>query len=82
MLILQKVADVKHIAGPTGILWVVHGYLFLIYVVTALQLGLKLRWPLVRVALIVVAGTIPLMSFVAERYVSKHVPNASANSTD
>ena len=43
------------------------------YVVVTLHMGLKLRWPLVRLGLVVIAGTIPLMSFVAERYVVRHV---------
>ena len=73
MLILQKVVDVKNIDTPTGLLWLLHGYLFLVYAAVTLHLGLKLRWPLLRVVLIVACGTIPLMSFVAERYVVGHV---------
>src|ERR1700760_572845 len=73
MLILQKVADVHGIDTVTGLLWVLHGYLFLVYAVVTLHLGLKLRWHLIRIALTVVCGTIPLMSFVAERYVNRHV---------
>ncbi len=74
MLILQKVVDVHGIDTPTGLLWVLHGYLFLVYAVATLHLGLKLRWHLIRIALTIVCGTIPLMSFVAERYVVRHVP--------
>jgi integral membrane protein len=73
MLILQKVVDVHGIDGVTGVLWVLHGYLFLVYAAVTLHLGLKLRWPLLRIVLIVACGTIPLMSFVAERYVVSHV---------
>lgn len=72
-LILQKVAHVKHMDGPNAILWVTHGYLFLIYLVTALQLGLKLRWHIVRLALVMLAGTVPTMSFVAEHIVTRDV---------
>jgi integral membrane protein len=73
MLIVQDVFDVSSIKTPTGLLWVAHGYCFLIYVVTVLHLGIKLRWHLVRLGLVIVSGTIPLLSFVAERYVNKHV---------
>ena len=72
MLILQKVVGVHGIDTPTGLLWVLHGYLFLIYAIVTLHLGLKLRWHLIRIALTVACGTIPLMSFVAERYVTGH----------
>jgi integral membrane protein len=73
MLILQKVVDVHGIDTPTGLLWFFHGYLFLVYAAVTLYLGLKLGWSLIRIALTAACGTIPLMSFVAERYVHRHV---------
>ena len=72
-LILKDAVGVAHMEPGTGILWVFHGYLFLVYVVTVLNLGLKRRWPLWRIALIMVCGTIPTMSFVAEHVVTKKV---------
>lgn len=72
-LILKDVANVKHMEPGTGFLWLGHGYLYLIYVVTVLILGLKLRWSLVRIVLVALAGTIPTMSFVAEHFVTKRV---------
>jgi integral membrane protein len=78
MLILQKVADVKGIGEATGLLWLAHGYLFLTYAIVTLLLGIKLRWHLIRIVLVVACGTIPLMSFVAERYVTGHVERDSA----
>ena len=38
-----------------------------------LDLVFRLRWHLGRAILILLAGTIPFMSFVAERYVTKRV---------
>jgi integral membrane protein len=55
----------------TGILWLAHGYLYLIYVIVTGVLGYKLRWPLARYALVMLAGTIPTMSFVAEHFVTR-----------
>ena len=57
----------------TGILWVLHGYLYLVYVISVADLALRVRWPLVRIIPIALAGTIPTMSFVAEHYVTKKV---------
>jgi integral membrane protein len=79
MLILQKVFDLSSIDTPTGLLWVLHGYLFLVYVITALHLGIKLRWHLVRLGLVIVAGTIPLLSFVAERLTTRYVAEQAAS---
>jgi integral membrane protein len=70
-LILQKVFNVSHLNVPNAILWVAHGYLFLVYVITTLLLGLKLRWSLVRMIVVMAAGTIPTMSFVAEHFVTR-----------
>ncbi|MEO6886020.1 MAG: DUF3817 domain-containing protein [Jatrophihabitantaceae bacterium] len=54
-----------------GVLWVGHGWLYLIYAITTLDLGLRLRWKLIRIALVMLAGTIPTMSFVAEHFVTR-----------
>jgi len=42
-----------------------HGFLFMVYLVTALDLGVRRRWPLLRLGLVMIAGTIPFASFVA-----------------
>jgi integral membrane protein len=60
----------------TGYLWVAHGYLYLIYVIVTGVLGFKLRWPIARYVLVMLAGTIPTMSFVAEHFVTRAVRNA------
>jgi integral membrane protein len=62
----------------TGYLWVAHGYLYLVYVIVTVTLGVKLRWPLARFVLVALAGTIPTMSFVAEHFVTRAVRNAVA----
>ena len=53
--------------------WQAHGWLYIIYVAVSLDLVFRLRWHLGRAVLILLAGTIPFMSFVAERYVTKRV---------
>ena len=56
--------------GAAGVLWTAHGYLYLVYVAVAFHLAYRLRWKPVRTVLVLLAGTIPLMSFVAERRVT------------
>jgi integral membrane protein len=55
--------------------WVplVHGWLYLAYVIVAVDLWFRARLPIGRTVLVVLAGTIPLMSFVAERWVTNRV---------
>jgi integral membrane protein len=53
--------------------WTAHGYLFPIYVVATFMLSTKLKWSFGKTILIMLAGTIPLMSFITERRVAKEV---------
>ncbi|MGH3872547.1 MAG: DUF3817 domain-containing protein [Pseudonocardiaceae bacterium] len=51
----------------------VHGFLYLGYLVCTVFLGTTMRWQPGRMVLVALAGTIPLMSFVAERTVTREV---------
>lgn len=48
----------------------VHGFVYMAYLVVAFDLAVRAKWPFVRTVLILLAGTIPVMSFVAERKVT------------
>lgn len=66
-----------HLEPVYGYLWIAHGWLFLIYVISTALLGYKLRWPLARYALVMLAGTLPTMSFVAEHFVTRATRGAA-----
>jgi integral membrane protein len=51
----------------------VHGVIFMVFVFTVWNLGLKLRWGFGRMAAIVVGACIPLVAFVIERRVAAEV---------
>ncbi|MEU7882809.1 DUF3817 domain-containing protein [Microbispora bryophytorum] len=56
------------IVGP------IHGFLYMIYLVAAINLGLiKARWSVGYLLLVLIAGTIPFLSFVLERSVTERV---------
>ena len=57
---------------PGGDVWIpaTHGWLYLAYVVASIDLWMRSRLPVGRMALVVLAGTVPVMSFVAERWVT------------
>jgi integral membrane protein len=48
-----------------------HGFLFMVYVALTFDLGRRARWPLGRMLLVMLAGTIPFLSFWAERKVTR-----------
>lgn len=54
-----------------GLLWMAHGYLYMIYLVATFNLSIKRNWNLGKMLLVMLAGTIPFMSFVAESRLAK-----------
>ena len=59
-----------HNDGPVAVIGTTHGFLFMVYLVTGLDLGIRVRWPLWRLGLVPIAGTVPFLSFVMERSVT------------
>jgi len=56
-----------------GYLWIAHGWLYFLYLITGVDLAFRVRYSVWRTLAILIAGTIPFMSFVAEYYVHKDV---------
>jgi integral membrane protein len=56
---------------PVEIFGAIHGYGYLVYLVVAADLAWRARWSLVKTVLVLLAGTIPFMSFVAERVATR-----------
>jgi integral membrane protein len=54
-----------------AVLGPLHGFLYIVYLLTAVALAFLRRWPLLRTVLVMLAGTSPFLSFVAERKVSR-----------
>lgn len=50
-----------------------HGFLYMGYLLAAFDLARRARWPLGRMAVVMLAGTIPFVSFYAERVVTRWV---------
>ena len=48
---------------------IAHGYLYPIYVLTAILLSIKAKWALPKMLGFILAGTLPVASFIAERRV-------------
>lgn len=49
----------------------IHGVLYMLYLVAVVDLGRRADWPAKRMILVALAGTIPFLSFVAERLVTR-----------
>jgi integral membrane protein len=56
--------------GVTGFL---HGWLYVVYLVFAFDLCAKAKWPLGKMALVLLAGTIPTAAIFVERRVTREL---------
>ena len=61
------VPEVSKVVSP------IHGFLFIVYLVTAFDLALKARFTGKGTVLVLLAGVVPFLSFWAERRVSRRV---------
>ena len=78
LVILCFVGIPLQIAGHPALVNVVgtvHGILYMIYLVTAALLAWKLRLAMVPTVLVLLAGTIPILTFVVERWMTRRYIN-------
>ena len=57
--------------APVTVLGTLHGWLYFIFFLTALDLAVRARWTLRGTVLTVLAGTVPILSFYAERVATR-----------
>ena len=50
-----------------------HGWLYMLLLITAYDLGRRVKWSIKWFLVIMAAGTIPFLSFVAEHFATKNV---------
>jgi integral membrane protein len=77
LLVLVLVGlPLKYLAhNPTVVAVVgpVHGFLYIVYLLAALDLATRRRWTLPRTVLVLLAGTVPFLTFAVERRVTREV---------
>jgi integral membrane protein len=59
--------DAPNLHSATIWIPMVHGYLYPIYILTAIQFAAKARWPIMKMLGLILAGTLPVTSLIAER---------------
>lgn len=57
--------------GAVEILGPIHGWLYALYLIIAVDLAIRSKWSAKGTVLVLLAGTIPFVSFVAERIVTR-----------
>ncbi len=76
LLFVTAATIVKYAADSEGFIQVVgpmHGFLYVVYLATVLDLGLRVRWSGLKIIVICLAGTIPFLSFYAEHRISQEI---------
>ncbi|OHV33037.1 hypothetical protein BCD49_28240 [Pseudofrankia sp. EUN1h] len=67
---LKYAADTPQLVQTIG---PIHGVLYIVYLLVTFDLATKTRLPFRRTVLVMLAGTIPFVSFIAERSVTREV---------
>jgi integral membrane protein len=79
LIVLTAGTILKYAGGPAAIVAIVgpiHGFLYMVYLVLAFLLAVKARWNWRFTLLVMLAGTVPFLTFVAERRVVRKVTEA------
>lgn len=64
------------VAGGQGISYwiaVIHGWIYVVYVIAGFRLWYLMSWPLGRLIVIVAGGVVPFLSFIVERRIAGEV---------
>ncbi|NGN64921.1 DUF3817 domain-containing protein [Streptomyces sp. A7024] len=72
-MIGKYVLDLSGADGFTKVVGIAHGWLYILYLVFAFDLGSKAKWPVGKQLWVLLAGTIPTAAFFVERKVSREV---------
>ena len=67
--LLTEGSDLQSFGESASVLWVVHGWVFMAYVVVAVLLARRAGWSLGFTLVALVAGLVPLLIFWVERKV-------------
>ncbi|MER5599861.1 DUF3817 domain-containing protein [Streptomyces sp. NPDC002265] len=65
--------DVDGAADVTRVVAIAHGWLYVVYLVFAFDLGSKAKWPVGKQLWVLLAGTIPTAAFFVERRISREL---------
>ncbi|MET9445472.1 DUF3817 domain-containing protein [Streptomyces sp. NPDC006610] len=65
--------DIDGAADFTQVVSIAHGWLYVVYLVFAFDLGSKAKWPIAKQVWVLLAGTIPTAAFFVERRISREL---------
>ncbi|GGV83684.1 membrane protein [Streptomyces griseoloalbus] len=78
-MIGKYVLDVGGAADFTQVVSIAHGWLYVVYLVFAFDLGSKAKWPVKKQLWVLLAGTVPTAAFFVERSISRELEGKVAD---
>jgi integral membrane protein len=69
-LVAMPIKYFGHNDTPVAIIGTAHGFLYAVFLLAAFDLAVRARWRAWSTLLVLLAGTVPFLSFVAERKVT------------
>ncbi|MFJ5263856.1 DUF3817 domain-containing protein [Streptomyces sp. NPDC088387] len=72
-MIGKYVLDIDGADGATRVVSIAHGWLYVVYLVFAFDLGSKAKWPVAKQLWVLLAGTVPTAAFFVERKVTREL---------
>jgi integral membrane protein len=76
ILLVLVAMPLKYFAGDplmVAVIGPIHGFLYMVYLVASFDLFRRADWPLKRLALMILAGLVPFLSFIVERQVTREI---------
>ncbi|MBZ3903860.1 MULTISPECIES: DUF3817 domain-containing protein [Streptomyces] len=80
-MIGKYVLELDGAADFTYVVSLAHGWLYVLYLVFAFDLGSKAKWPVRKQLWVLLAGTIPTAAFFVERRISRELEAKIADSS-
>ncbi|MGC4995198.1 DUF3817 domain-containing protein [Streptomyces sp. DT195] len=78
-VIAKYLLEMDGAADFTRIIGIAHGWLYVVYLVFAFDLGSKAKWPVGKQLWVLIAGTIPTAAFFVERKISRELEDKVAH---
>jgi integral membrane protein len=69
-MVLKYIVKVEN---PPSWIGVVHGWVYFVYLLSAANLAVKVRWPIGKTIGVLLAGTIPLLGIIVEHFQTKDI---------
>ncbi|MFT4087615.1 MAG: DUF3817 domain-containing protein [Gordonia sp. (in: high G+C Gram-positive bacteria)] len=73
LLVAEMIAKYGYDVDGFGWVGIAHGWIYFVYLITTVDLAMKVRWSPLKTVLTCLAGTIPFLSFWAEHVRARDV---------